>query len=62
VELPSEVRLVIDDILFEAALATLDEEKIVAEYERRKREEEEEFEQALLRLDISGLSSLDKPL
>jgi len=61
VELPSEVRVVIDDILFEAALATLDEEEIVAEYERKKREEEE-FEQALLRLDISGLSSVEKTL
>lgn len=59
-ELPTDVRLAIDDILFEAALATLDEEEIVAEYERRKREEEE-FERALLRLDISSSSCKDKP-
>lgn len=60
-ELPTDVRLIIDDILFEAALATLDEEEIVAEHERRKREEEE-FERALLRLDISGPSCKDKTL
>jgi hypothetical protein len=60
-DLPSELKLSIEDILLDAALKVLDEEELVAKKERRELEEEE-FERALLNLDISGLSVQNKQL
>lgn len=51
--LPADIRLSIEDYFFDIALANFDEEAVIAEVERKKREEEE-FENALLKLDISG--------
>jgi len=51
--LPSEIRLSIEDYFFDVALANFDEEAVIAEAERNKLEEQE-FEKALLKLDISG--------
>lgn len=60
-DLPSELKLSIEDTLLDAALALLDEEELVARKERKELEEEE-FERALLNLDISGLSVKNEQL
>ena len=54
IELPAKIKLLIEDIMFESALAAIDEQTLIEEA-RKKRIEEEEFERALLNLDISGV-------